>query len=234
MKTIFEDTIIQKTKRIIWMEEIEGTDFAVYREEREHSINGEVPKKTIQTGITSKKNLEEVQGLDRIDEMVYAPGMYEEQAVVACIRKEDFERVKAGEMHITDAVYRPYEIKEDIKNCKLVLWSVGSHKIADLHYNPISLPVRMGYMNGISNQNYDLDGLLKNLKQDVCVLNRESLCISPIPHYNADDENTHSIEFQYLLSDKDYAKIADKGSLDMAQYIQSHVQKIKECKIEEA
>lgn len=220
MKKILENDVVIKTHRTIEMEEIEGTDFAYYKDIREIDKNGEKSVETY-SGVTSIENIKSVNGLKNISNTVVAPKMYEQEAIVALVSKENFKCVLNGEKHIVDVIEninkKNFPISEDYM---IVLWNVGSYKIADLHYNFISIPISLGYIDGsVDNEQYDLDSLLEKLKKDKNVIKKENLKISNIPYYNADAERNKSIEFKYLLPDDIYEKIANMDSFMKNQFV---------------
>lgn len=240
MNKIFEITTTKTTYRSVNIEEIEGTDFVYYEDERSINEDGNSYIEKYK-GITSKENIDEykLKGLDFIKDIVKAPKMYEKKAVVAAIDKDDFKYVLNGNMHISDAIQNLKNTDDFINNEKymLVLWNWQSHKIADLNYNFISIPISFGYIDGcVDNYNYDLDKLLDKLKNDSNVCNKENLKISDIPYYNCNYEEgrTKFISFKYLLSNDKYNELISKN-LDyytVRDYILKEIICAEECRIE--
>jgi len=179
------------------------------------------------------KNIKAVNGLERISDIVLADKMYDKKAVVAVIHRDDFACVLNGNKHITEVIRNPYEEDcQPLDNYMIVLWNAASHKIADLHYNFISIPISFGYINGnIDNEKYDLDKLLEKLKKDKNVVNRENLKISNIPYYNAESGKDKTIEFKYLLPDDAYEKVAAMDSFTRGQYILKEIIGADECRV---
>lgn len=240
MNKIFETTTTKTTYRTVNIEEIEGTDFVYYEDVRSINEDGNSYVERYK-GITSKENVNEykLKGLDFIDDTVKAPKMYEKKAMVAAIDREDFDHVIHGDMHVTDAIKYLKDIDNFMNNEKymLILWNWMSHKIADLNYNFISIPISFGYIDGaVDNSNYDLNKLLDKLKNDKNVCHKENLNISNIPYYNCVYEygRTKSIEFEYLLPDDIYDEIMSKNlsSYTIRNYILKEVIGADECKIE--
>lgn len=232
MKKILENDVIIKTHRIIEIEEIEGTDFVFYKDTRDIDKDGEKSVE-VYKGITSIENINSVNGLKSISNIVVAPKMYESEAIVAAISKENLQCVLNGEKHIADVVEnvngKDYPFPE---NYILVLWNVGSYKIADLHYNFISIPINFGYIDGsVDNERYDLEKLLEKLKKDKNVCDRDNLKISYIPYYNAEDGRNKSIEFKYLLPNDVYEKVANMNSFMRNQYILEEIIGADDCRI---
>ena len=236
MRKILEEDVVIKIHRTIEIEEIEGTDFVFYKDTREKNEND---KKSIAMckSITSMENITSVKGLEGISNVIVAPKMYENKAVVAAISKENFQHVLNGEKHIADVIEstdgKDYPVPE---NYMLVLWNFGSHKIADLNYNFISTPINFGYIDGsIDNERYDLEKLLEKLKRDKNVVDRDNLKISAIPYYNAEDGRDKSIEFKYLLPNDIYDKVENMGmdSFMRNQYVLKEIIGADECRISE-
>lgn len=231
MKKLMEWTVTVKTNRKINVEEIEGTDFAFYEDVREIDTDGEKEVKIIK-GVTSKENLNKVQGLDFINDVVYAPKMYDKKAVVATIKKSDFNLVLKGKKHISEAIDWQCLVRlPTSEDCMMVLWNSSSHTIADLNYNFIPIPIRLGYMDGcVHNGYYKLNKLLNKLKTDDCVVDRESLQISSIPYYNREDDKDKSIEFKYLLPTDIYERVIQMDCFERSFYIINEIIKAGDCR----
>ena len=231
MKKLIETETVIKTKRRIDIEKIEGTDFACYVDTREINTNGIVELK-VDKGITSLENLKSVKGLEKIEDKVSAPKMYEGYACVAAINKQNFKDVLIGKKHISEVIEDVSNLSFPISNdWLLVLWNWGSYKIADLNYDFISIPIHLNYMNGgVDNEKYDLEKLLKKLKKDKHVINRENLKITNIPYYNAEEERDQTIDFLYLLDKEDYQKVSEISSLSLVYYILDEIIKTDDCR----
>lgn len=222
MKKLVESKSVVEINRRIEIEEINGTDFAYYVDTKEIETNGVFEKK-IQKGVTSMENLKAVKEMEKINDIVVAPKMYEKDAIIVAIAKKDFQQVLNGEKHITDIIENTQinDLSFPISNdYMLVLWNWKSYKIADLFYNFIPLPIHLNYMNGtVDNERYDLEKLLKKLKEDEHVINRENLKITNIPYYNAEEDINQTIDFLYLLDKEDYQKTATMDNLFSTYYI---------------
>lgn len=231
MKKSIEIETIIKTNRRIDIEKIEGTDFAYYTDIREINTDGNVEVKTYQ-GITSLENLKSVKGLEKIKDKVSVPKMYEGYACVAAINKQNFKEVLSGEKHISEVVEDISTLTFPISNnYLLVLWNWRSYKIADLNYDFISIPIHLNYMNGeVDNEKYDLDKLLKKLKKDKHVINRENLKITNIPYYNAEEERDQTIDFLYLFDKEAYQKVAEMSSLSLEYYVLDEIIQADDCR----
>lgn len=224
MKKILENDVVIKTHRTIEMEEIEGTDFAYYKDVREIDKNGEKFVE-VYNGVTSIENIKSVNGLKNISNTIVAPKMYDQEAIVTTISRENFKCVLNGKKHIYDAIEdigkKNYAFNE---NYMIVLWSPLSYKIADLHYNFISIPISFDYTDGcVDNGQYDLEKLLEKLKKDENVVDRENLKISDIPYYNAEDGRDKYIKFKYLLSNDIYEKVENMDRFIQRRYILKEV-----------
>lgn len=231
MKKLIEIETIIKTNRRIDIEKIEGTDFAYYTDTREINTDGNVEVKTYH-GITSLENLKSVKGLKKIADKVFAPKMYEGYACVAAINKQNFKDVLIGKKHISEVIEDVSTLSFPISNdWLLVLWNWGSYKIADLNYDFISIPIHLNYINGgVDNEKYDLDKLLKKLKEDEHVINRENLKITNIPYYNAEEERDQTIDFLYLFDKEDYQKVAKMSSLSLEYYVLDNIIQADDCR----
>lgn len=222
MKKLVESKSVVEINRRIEIEEINRTDFAYYVDTKEIETNGVFEKK-IQKGVTSMENLKAVKEMEKINDIVVAPKMYEKDAIIVAIAKKDFQQVLNGEKHITDIIENTQinDLSFPISNdYMLVLWNWKSYKIADLFYNFIPLPIHLNYMNGtVDNERYDLEKLLKKLKENEHVINRENLKITNIPYYNAEEDINQTIDFLYLLDKEDYQKTATMDNLFSTYYI---------------
>jgi len=230
MKNLMEYTATIQTERKLNIHEIEGTDFAFYEDVREIDTDGKKEIKTY-TGVTSIKNLQETKELERVNRYVHAPKMYEEKAYVVPIKKMDFDLVLKGNRHITTVIGEStaigYPLPEDTI---LALWNCGSYTIADLNYNFISIPIRFDYIDGgTDNSKFNLRKLMKKLKADENVVNKEQLCIKNIPYYNSDVGRDKFIEFQYLLPQDIYEKVIQMNCFERNNYILKNVICANDC-----
>ena len=231
MKKLIETETVVKTKRRIDIEKIEGTDFVCYVDTREVNTDGTVETKEYK-GITSLENLKSVKGLEKIEDKVSVPKMYEGYACVAAINKQNFKDVLIGKKHISEVIEDVSTLSFPISNdLLLVLWNWGSYKIADLNYDFIPIPIHLNYINGgVDNEKYDLDKLLKKLKEDKHVINRENLKITNIPYYNAEEERNQTIDFLYLFDKEDYQKVAKMSSLSLEYYVLDEIIQADDCR----
>ena len=235
MKKIFEYDYEVITHRTINTEEIKGTDFVFYEDIREVNENGnENFYIKRHKGVTSKENIEAVTGMDDIDDIVKTPKMYEGKAIVAVISKDDYQKLMNGELHITEVVQYLKNIDYSEDKYILVLYNWMSYKIADLNYNFISIPISFDFIDsGVDNYKYDLNKLLKKLKNDEHVCHRENLKISDVPYYISDYEDriTKVIEFKYLLPNDIYNEIVNMDSYTIKKYILDNIIGAKEYEI---
>lgn len=229
---VLDTEIVVKTHRVIETQEIPGTDFVYYEDLKEINKNGEEYTEK-NTGFTSKENILSVSELNPIPWKIKAPKMYEKVAVIAAIKKYNFNDVLKGKKHITEVIESidkmSYPVPEDYM---LVLWNGASYKVANLNYDFIPIPIQFGYIDGnVDNDTYDLQKLLKLLKNDECVVDRENLIISNIPYYNCDECRSQSIEFLYLLPPDIYEKTCSMDSFLSRKYILKNVIGADVCKI---
>lgn len=228
---VLDTEIVIKTHRVIETKEIPGTDFVYYEDLKEINKNGEECTE-IKTGFTSKENILSVSELNPIPWKIKAPKMYDNIATIAEIKKSNFKDVLEGKKYITELIEPANEISYPVpEDYMLVLWSGASHKIANLNYDFIPIPIRFGYIDGsVDNGTYNLQKLLEILKRDEYVVNREDLTISDIPYYNCDEDRTQSIEFLYLLPPDIYEKICSMDSFSARKYILEKVIRADVCR----
>ena len=228
MKEIFtfDSTII--THRTVNTKGIEGTDFVFYEDFREINEDG-ISRTEVYKGVTSLENIKKVTGTKAVG--VKAPKMYDGCAVVAAIDKNDYMRLRVGDLYIEDVIKQIKDIDYSEDTHILVLYDFASRRIADLNYRFISIPIHFGYIGAqVDNSQYDLVRLLEKLKNDKHVCHRDQIKISNIPYYNRDEERQQSIEFNYLLSDSVYNMLASKGKINNKVYILDNIIGAKEFK----
>lgn len=230
---VLDTEVVIKTHRIIEVQEIPGTDFVYYEDTKEVNKNGEEYINT-DKGFTSKENILSVSELNPISLKIKAPKMYGNMAAIAAIKKCDFDDMLKGKKHITEIIESVNELSYPVpEDYMLVLWNGASHKIANLNYDFIPIPIQFGYIDGnVDNETYDLQKLLKLLKNDEHVVNRENLDISEIPYYNCDEYRTQTIQFLYLLPSDIYEKTCSMDSFLSHKYILENVIGADTCKID--
>lgn len=205
LKKYIEVTV--KTSRRIEIEEIKGTDFVFFKETKWIDKEGKREKK-ISVGVTTKENVEKVNELSQISLNVPAPKMYETTAQVVMIRDDLLERARKGNVRIEKVVEKVQYPLPD--HYQLYLWNVGAWQLANLNYEFISMPITFDELL-INNENFDLDQVLKHLKENPYVLKKEQLQINEIPYYNAYEDRTHAISFSCLLPDDIYNKYENES-----------------------
>lgn len=221
---IVKDIVIQLS-RTIQIEKIDDTDFCFYQDT---ITQGD--ELTVTTGITSYSNIESTTGLNKINNHISVPKMYKGEAVIVGISKLNFDNMLAGYKRITEVI-TPITNINQLKDHILVLWNTGSHKICNLNYEFISIPISLGYCDGqITNEYYDLDKLFAKLKNDPHVLMKDDLKISEIPYYNATTYSNRSIEFKYLMDTEEYRKTTTLDWYTSRQYIMSKLIQADDCK----
>lgn len=224
----FDSTII--THRVVNTKEIEGTDFVFYEDCRVINEDG-ISRTEVYKGITSLENIKNITGIKAVETKVKAPKMYKGTAIVAAIEKSDYEKLRAGDLHITDAVKQVKDINDLDDTYILVLYNVGSQRIADLNYKFISIPIHFGYIGTeVDNSQYNLIKLLEKLKNDKHVCHRDQLKISNIPYYNRIEGREKCIEFDYLLPDDVYNTLASEEIINGRVYILDNIIGAKEFK----
>jgi len=222
MKKTFEFNTTISTHREINIKEIPDTNFIYFEDTRTINQNGEIDTKKW-SGVTSKENIEKVQGQEPINRMVFTPIMKDHTARIVAFPKKQLEDVQKGilkvESLIRNYAYNPetYPLPESEM---LALWNPPSGKLTDLQNNFISLPIHFSdnYMlSKMENNTYDLEKLLKHLQEDPNVLNKENLSIIDVPYC------PKTIDFQYLLPTDEYQQLMEFLNLanrgEMRNYI---------------
>lgn len=211
--------------------------FVMYEDKIITSVDGcTLNKINIAKGITSYENVQKAKyTLDSIGQKIPVKRMYCGSGFVARIENEDLKKVRAGKMHILDAVVDATGDEKDnitLDGYTPIIWNPGSYKAMTLDYKFISIPIKLNDSMGcVTNEYYDLEKLLEVLKKDERVLDRENLEIKEIPYYNRTQESWLYIEFQYLLSDEDYDAMAEQSGFEMQQEVLNRV--AKDCRKEE-
>lgn len=228
METIYEFDSTVITHRKLCVSRIENTDFAFYEDKRNICKNG-IESYEIYKGITSIENIKKVRDLNPIDLHVHAPKMYKEKAVVAVIKKDILKKVRSGMLHISGVIEYLNDVDYSDDEYIPILWNSASYTIADLKYNFISIPINFSYIDGcVDNGHYDLDQLLKKLKNDKNVCDPINLKISDIPYYNRDGDSTKFIDFKYLLPDEIYNDFIHIDGFSLRKYILNDIIGAKE------
>ena len=87
----------------------------------------------------------------------------------------------------------------------------GSHLIESLDEKRVPQAMHFNYMNGnVHNGYFNLENVLDGIKErtDIEWLNRaKEAKISDIPHYNSEEGRDEELDFHWIPSDEDYAKI---------------------------
>lgn len=97
--------------------------------------------------------------------------------------------------------------KEDFD---LLIISSYDHTLKTLDNKELPKRIRFNYLNGITNEHFDLEKLLRHLKiiKSVELLSE----IEYVPYYNNDDGNRKHIEFYLRPTDKEWNEILKKES----------------------
>lgn len=72
--------------------------------------------------------------------------------------------------------------------------------------------------------------MLKKLKENKHVINRENLKITNIPYYNAEEDRDQTIDFLYLLDKEDYQKVAKMSNLSLEYYVLDEIIQADDCR----
>lgn len=225
---ILDTEIVVKTHRVIEAQEIPGTDFVYYEDIKEINKNGKEHTEK-NTGFTSKENILAVSELNPISWKIKAPKMYDNIATIAAIKKSNFNSVLKGKKHITEVIEPANEISYPVtEDYMLVLWNGASHKIANLNYDFIPIPISFGYIDGsIDNEIYNLDKLLDILKNDEpLVLKSRKDCIPYYPYVIGASFTTNGIG-TIRLSSKSWVDIEEEryGHMSIHDYYRNELKK---------
>ena len=185
--------------------EIPGTDFSKWYMEKTIEADG----KTTQSkycGIGRTKDLEQWNSVDVPGWNIKVDKAYRGQAVPAAISKVKYEKMRNAELHITEVVESVTWDNIDSDDYLLFLWNVGSHQLLDFHEEFVEYPIHIDYMDFVSNENYNLDEVMKILRASPYVINADKLKIERIPYYNASEYSTHHIPFNVLMAREDFKK----------------------------
>lgn len=106
----------------------------------------------------------------------------------------------------------PYTIIEELgdeweESLELLIYKRYDHTIRELDGTPISKRYYFDYMSGITEKNFDLNGLLIHLKEQDSIEVIDG--IKSIPYYNAQEDEHRQIEFKVRPTDDEWAKITN-------------------------
>lgn len=209
----------QTTHRTLRIERI--NDRLSWYEDRKEVFSGlERISDTVHKGIAKTTFLECTTGMDEIDTRIPV-GWMSGAGHVVCIRKEDWERIMNGEVHIS----RIYDLFCDMETYDpekymYVIYSSYSWDVADLEGMELLHPISFDYIDGMVNSGrYDLEKVLEFMKGDPRFMprrfaNEDEIEVMQIPYYNADESTgDYAIEFMYMPSRADMAKMRGNGNL---------------------
>lgn len=201
--------------------EIPGTEFSKWYMEKTVEADG----KTTQSqycGIGRTKDLEQWNSVEAPGWNINVEKAYRNHAVPAAISKVKYEKMRKAELHITEVVEGVTCDNIDSDDYLLFLWNVGSYQLLDFHEEFVEYPIRIDYIDFVSNANYDLDEMMQKLKASPYVINADKLTVERIPYYNASEHSTLHIPFNVLLTRKDfqtYQEIRKKNSFGAKKFI---------------
>ena len=114
------------------------------------------------------------------------------------VSQELWEEVEAN--NVWEMIQEP---DFDPKRCICIHWDDGMVYRAGSDM-PVSKPMRIDYIGGVANDNYDLHQTMRILEKKKCVYDIDKV---QIPYYNRSPNHTHAIEFTVWLSQADYNKL---------------------------
>ena len=193
--------------------EIPGTDFSKWYMNKTIEADDKTSQSKL-CGIARTKDLEQWNSVEAPSWIIKVDKAYRGQAVPTAISKDKYEKVRNAEIHISEVVEGITLENIDSDDYLLFLWNVGSHQLFDFNENFVEYPIHIDYMDFISNANYDLDEVMKKLKESPYVINADKLRIERIPYYNANEHSTLHIPFNVLLAHEDFQKFQEIRTKD--------------------
>ena len=183
--------------------EIPGTDFSKWYMDKTIEADGEISQSRL-CGIARTKDLEQWNSVEAPSWKVKVDKAYNRYAFPAAISKVNYELMREAKLHITDVIEAVSCDNIDSDDYLLFLWNEGSHQMLDFNEEFVECPIYISYLDSVSNANYDLDEVMKKLKESPYVINAEKLKIERIPYYNASEHSTLHIPFNVLLTREGY------------------------------
>lgn len=200
---------IQVVDNKIYTRRISGTDLAIFRQRINISVEGKIVSSQQIGGFTSINNLNSVGYGSLVDVKIPFEEAYNGTVYPVKISRENMNKVLSGNAHLMDRgiiEFKDYNV-DKILDDEMFLMDTGRQLLYDRYYNQVVIPIYFDYISEhLDNEHYDLDSAIDILKQDVHVVNRESIKIIDIPCYNANEYCNKTIELQYLPELEDYKK----------------------------
>ena len=230
IKTITQTKVItaQMTTK-----EIPGTEFSKWYMDTTIDADGNVSQSK-KCGIARTSDLENWNSVVAPDWKIRVDKAYQHYAVAAAISKAKYDEMCKAGLHVTEVIEAVTCDNIDSDDYMLFLWNVGAHQLFDFNEDFVPYPIMIDYMDFVSNANYDLDEMMKILKESPYVVNADKLRIERIPYYNASEHSTQHIPFHILLSHDDFQKyqeIREKNHFGAKKFILHDVLGLveKEC-----
>ena len=228
-------TIVQKQTITVQFstKEIPGTEFSKWYIDKTIDTDGNVTQSKL-CGVGKTKELEQWNSATSPDWKIKVDKAYQRYAVVAAISKVKYEEMRKAKIHITEVIEAVTCDNIDSDDYLLFLWNVGAHQLFDFNEDFVPYPILIDYMDFVSNANYDLDEMMRILKESPYVVNADKLKIERIPYYNASENHTLHIPFHVLLTKEDFQKYQDvrhKNSFGAKKFILKEILGLveKEC-----
>ena len=206
MKKTITQTKITTAQMIT--KEIPGTKFSKWYIDKTIEADGTTTQSKL-CGIARTSDLEQWNSVEAPGWKVKVEKAYQHYAAPVAISKTKYEKMRKAELHISAVVEAVTCDNIDSDDYFLFLWNVGSHQLFDFHEEFVEYPIHIDYIDYVSNANYDLDYVMKILKESPYVLNADKLKIERIPYYNASEGNTQHIPFDVLLTREDFRKFQE-------------------------
>lgn len=228
-------TIVQKQTITVQFstKEIPGTEFSKWYIDKTIDTDGNVTQSKL-CGVGKTKELEQWNSATSPDWKIKVDKAYQHYAVVAAISKAKYEEMRKAKIHITEVIEAVTCDNIDSDDYLLFLWNVGAHQLFDFNEDFVPYPIMIDYMDFVSNANYDLDEMMKILKESPYVIEADRLKIERIPYYNSSEHSTLHIPFHVLLNHDDFQKfqeIREKNHFGAKKFILHDVLGLveKEC-----
>jgi hypothetical protein len=185
--------------------EIPGTEFSKWYMDTTIDADGNISQSK-NCGIARTSDLEKWNSVVVPDWKIKVEKAYQHYAVPAAISKIKYDEMRKAGLHITEVIEAVTCDNIDSDDYMLFLWNVGAHQLFDFNEDFVEYPIPIDYMDFVSNANYDLDEMMKKLKESPYVINADNLKIERIPYYNASEHKTLHIPFHVLLTKEDFQK----------------------------
>lgn len=214
MEYNYEEKII--TKRHIESKLFPENDKYEYIYDTKNVTKNGITTENTYISLCQKGRNDNIEGMNPVNTKIFVEDTYNQNMLVYMILNSQYQDVLHGIKHITEIVelydYDTYDKNE----YTLVLWNWASYDIRTLDGEYIVLPVTISYMQGVTEETYDLNDLIakiKNGKFQYNVLRNSTfdketeLKIRDIPYYNASENERKHINCQIIPDLETYTEM---------------------------